>query len=78
MEEEKVNDEASLIEFEVVGLVTTVPFQQCRLSVEKLHKTMPNLYAQPKIRPMMNVEWEEYVTKVVGIGCKSSLKPWSF
>lgn len=66
-EEKEVNEDGP-IEFEVVGLVTTVPFQQCRLSVEKLHKTLPGLYVQPKIRSMMNVEWEEYTTKVFEIG----------
>lgn len=50
--------------FEVVGLVTTGPFQQCRLLVEKLHKVLPKKYHPPKIRPMLNVEWEEYTTKV--------------
>lgn len=53
--------------FEVVGLVTTAPFQQCRLGVQKLHKGMPKMYLEPKIRPMMNVEWEEYTTKVIKI-----------
>lgn len=63
MDEDIINEDGGIL-FEVVGLVTTVPFQQCRLSVEKLRKSLPKLYQQPKIRPMMNVEWEEYTTKV--------------
>lgn len=62
--EEITENEDNPVLFEVVGLVTTTPFQQCRLSVEKLHWSRPGLYSQPKIRPMLNVEWDEYKTKV--------------
>lgn len=65
MDEKTVKDEDGPIQFEVVGLVSTVPFQQCRISVEKLHRILPKLYLQPKIRPMLNVEWEEYAIMVV-------------
>lgn len=56
--------EDTSILFEIVGLIVTASFQQCRLIVRKLHKSLPKMYQPPIIRPMMNLEWEEYITKV--------------
>lgn len=62
--EEKKEEDGGPIKFEVIGIVTSTPFQQCRLLVERLHRGLPKLYHKPTIRPMLNVEWEEYTAKV--------------
>ncbi|CAH1115916.1 unnamed protein product [Phaedon cochleariae] len=48
--------------FFVAGIITCKEFQKCRYIVTKLNKCFPKLYEEPQIRPMLNMEWEEFLT----------------
>ncbi|XP_057670055.1 probable inactive peptidyl-prolyl cis-trans isomerase-like 6 [Diorhabda carinulata] len=50
--------------FFISGIVTSPSFQRCRFLAIKLYRSFPKLYEQPNIKPMFNVEWEEYLTKM--------------
>lgn len=51
--------------FLVAGIITSDEFQKCRFIVKKLGNSFPKRYETPQIRPMLDVEWEEYLTKVL-------------
>lgn len=51
--------------FLVVGIITSDEFQKCRFIVKKLSSNFPKRYDIPHIRPMLDVEWEDYLTKVL-------------
>lgn len=61
-----MTDEAVQVKekFFVAGLITSGEFQKCRFLVVKLHNSFPGHYERPEIRPMLNVEWEEFLTKL--------------
>ncbi|CAH1967503.1 unnamed protein product [Acanthoscelides obtectus] len=50
--------------FIVAGIVSNKEFQKSRYVIQKLHICFPKLYAPPEIRPMLNVEWTAYLTKI--------------
>ncbi|KAJ8956665.1 hypothetical protein NQ318_014019 [Aromia moschata] len=50
--------------FLVVGIITSEAFQKCRFIVNKLYNCFPDLYEVPDIRPMLNVEFTEYLIKI--------------
>ncbi|KAG5899053.1 hypothetical protein JTB14_000076 [Gonioctena quinquepunctata] len=49
--------------FFVAGIITRKEFQKCRFITTKLRKCFPKDYDEPDIRSMLDVEWEEYLTK---------------
>ncbi|XP_018566105.1 peptidyl-prolyl cis-trans isomerase-like 6 [Anoplophora glabripennis] len=57
------SDSESKTKFLVVGMITSDEFQKCRFIVNKLSSSYPKKYEAPQIRAMLDVEWEEYVTK---------------
>lgn len=50
--------------FLIVGLITSSEFQKAQFIVKKLHTSYPMNYEKPEIRPMLDVEWDVYITKV--------------
>ncbi|RZC40330.1 F-box/LRR-repeat protein 4, partial [Asbolus verrucosus] len=53
-----------LTKFKVVGLLPSIEFQKCRFVVGKLHQCFPTEFAEPEIRAMLNLDWDEYLTKM--------------
>lgn len=51
--------------FLIVGIITSCEFQRAQFIVKKLHTCYPKTYDKPEIRPMLDVEWDAYITKVV-------------
>ncbi|KAL1497325.1 hypothetical protein ABEB36_008307 [Hypothenemus hampei] len=51
--------------FLLVGIVTSEDFQKCRYVLEKLHKSFPKEFVSPDVRPMLDVEWNQFITKVL-------------
>ncbi|KAJ8934005.1 hypothetical protein NQ314_013640 [Rhamnusium bicolor] len=49
--------------FLIAGIITSEAFQKCRFIVQKLYSSFPNLYDEPGMRPMLNLEWEDYLIK---------------
>ncbi|XP_050298898.1 probable inactive peptidyl-prolyl cis-trans isomerase-like 6 [Anthonomus grandis grandis] len=49
--------------FLVIGIITSDDFQKCRYALAKLHKSFPKEFDEPDIRPMLDVEWNEFITK---------------
>nr|CAI5842053.1 unnamed protein product [Callosobruchus analis] len=50
--------------FLVAGIISTKEFQKSRYVVKKLHACFPKIYERPEVRPMLNVEWTAYLTKI--------------
>ncbi|CAG9853705.1 unnamed protein product [Phyllotreta striolata] len=61
-----MTDEAVQVKdkFFVAGLIPSPEFQKCRYIVKKLYMSHPGQYERPEIRSMLNVEWEEFLTKL--------------
>lgn len=59
-----VSAEVEKIAFSVVGIVTSPEFQKCRIYAERLHKSYPDYYSPPVIRPLLDLDWELFLTKV--------------
>lgn len=57
------NSTPSVEKFLVVGIITANEFQKARFIVEKISKSFPKSYDPPEIRPMLDVEWDEYIIK---------------
>lgn len=66
MESVNENNSEHVEKFFVLGIISSNEFQKSRFIVEKLFKSFPKLYEKPEIRPMLDVEWNEYLTKVFG------------
>nr|XP_023024322.1 peptidyl-prolyl cis-trans isomerase-like 6 [Leptinotarsa decemlineata] len=49
--------------FIVSGIVTSIEFQKSRFITTKLHRCFPKQYEEPDIRPMLDVEWDEYLMR---------------
>lgn len=49
----------------ITGLVISVEFQKCKLYAERLVRTLPNKFEKPDIRPLLDVSWQQSLTKVV-------------
>ncbi|XP_030751975.1 probable inactive peptidyl-prolyl cis-trans isomerase-like 6 [Sitophilus oryzae] len=49
--------------FLVVGIVTSEDFQKCRFAVTKLYNSFPKEFESPEIRPMLDVEWNDFIKK---------------
>lgn len=64
MDEKEAEELPPPIKFTVVGIVTSEDFQKCRFAITKLHTSFPKQFATPDIRPMLDVEWNEFFTKV--------------
>lgn len=56
--------EIPLIRIKISGLLTTINFQKAQLIATKLHQHLPFRFSQPEIRPMLQVEWYEYLEKM--------------
>ncbi|XP_050497587.1 probable inactive peptidyl-prolyl cis-trans isomerase-like 6 [Diabrotica virgifera virgifera] len=50
--------------FEISGIITSAAFQRCRFLAIKLYRSFPKQYEHPVIKPMLNVEWEQFLTKM--------------
>ncbi|KAF7278658.1 hypothetical protein GWI33_008108 [Rhynchophorus ferrugineus] len=55
--------ETKPVKFLIVGFITSEDFQKCRYAVTKLHKCFPKEFDVPDIRPLLDVEWNEFITK---------------
>lgn len=64
-DQETKDDVPDLQKFLVVGIITSEDFQKSRYAVLKLHKSFPNIFDSPDIRPMLDVEWNQFITKVI-------------
>lgn len=51
------------IHFTLIGLVGSTEFQLCLAIIEYLHKRLPHRFRAPFIRPMLEFDWAEYITK---------------
>ncbi|XP_044759474.1 probable inactive peptidyl-prolyl cis-trans isomerase-like 6 [Coccinella septempunctata] len=51
------------IKFTVYGLMVMAEFQKCKYIVESLHSCYPERYAKPVVRPLLNVDWNEFLRK---------------
>lgn len=58
-------DQPEQIKFMVVGMVSSAEFQRARFYALRLHKSNAVQYAKPDIRPLFNVTWCWYLTKVI-------------
>lgn len=64
MDENESEELSPPVRFTVVGIVTSEDFQKCRFAINKLHKSFPKVFVTPDIRPMLDVEWNEFIIKV--------------
>lgn len=48
---------------QIVGILTSEEFQKCKFYAQYLHKHLPKLYAPPVLRPMLDVQWTEFLTQ---------------
>ncbi|CAH0564114.1 unnamed protein product [Brassicogethes aeneus] len=53
-----------LHKFTVVGHMVNHGYQMSKYLVTKLHKSVPNYYQAPEIRPMFDLQWDEYILKM--------------
>ncbi|XP_045476447.1 probable inactive peptidyl-prolyl cis-trans isomerase-like 6 [Harmonia axyridis] len=49
------------VKFNVYGLLVTAEFQKCKYIAEGLFRCYPEKYLEPLIKPMLNVEWNEFL-----------------
>lgn len=63
MEDDKNTGDETIL-FQLVGMLTSTAFQKSRLYIERLHKSFPNMFSKPILRPMLNVDWSQYLTKI--------------
>lgn len=52
------------IKFRIVGNVASPEFQICRCYTERLYKSFPKDYQEPDIRPLLDVDWNLFMSKV--------------
>lgn len=73
MENTTKNNSEQIEKFFVVGIISSDEFQKARFIVEKLFKSFPGMYENPEIRPMLDVEWDDYLIKVLYNICQRIL-----
>lgn len=56
--------EPKLIKFKIVGIVCSPEYQKCKLIAKQLHHTFPRRFGSPELRPMLDVAWLEFRTKL--------------
>ncbi|KAH1015649.1 probable inactive peptidyl-prolyl cis-trans isomerase-like 6 [Dendroctonus ponderosae] len=49
--------------FYIVGLITSEDFQKSKYAIFKLYRSFPQEFASPEIRPLLDVEWNEFIVK---------------
>lgn len=64
MDEKDAEELPPPVRFTIVGIVTSEDFQKCRFAITKLHKSFPKEFTTPDIRPMLDLEWNEFIIKV--------------
>lgn len=50
--------------FLVAGIITSSEFQKAKFVVEKLYASFSTIYEKPELKPMLDLEWDEYFIKV--------------
>ncbi|KAI4456505.1 peptidyl-prolyl cis-trans isomerase [Holotrichia oblita] len=64
------------IKLMITGLIVSVEFQKCRFYAERLFRNLPDKFEKPDIRPLLNVSWQQNLTKVRYIQRKIGGRIW--
>lgn len=56
--------ERSMERFEIVGLITSEAYQKSKYITTKLYNCYPEKYECPTFRSMLDLDWDEYKTKI--------------
>lgn len=55
--------------FCVIGIVTNPDFQKCKSLVERLKLSFSDRYETPTVIPLLDLDWNEYLIKVIYFFC---------